>query len=73
MKSQRQEIADGADIIVSGIAFTKKDEYIYAVNLHNTQYRAKFSMNKKLISSNMSDESIRNIINILTNNMEFLR
>lgn len=72
MKTKREEIAEKANIIVSGIAFIKKEEYIYAINLHNTHYSTKFSLDKKIISSNMSDKSLSNVTRLLNKNMQFI-
>lgn len=70
--TKTEEIATKAKIIVDGIAFTKNDNWIYAVNLHCIKYRAKFSENGKLIATNMSDDTIKKIKDILKDNMEFL-
>lgn len=72
MKSTRQKIADAADIIVAGIAFIKKGNYIYAVNLHNIHYRAKFSIKGKIISSNINNKALKEITDALIDNLEFI-
>lgn len=70
--TKTEEIAAKAKIIVDGIAFTNKNNWIYAVNLHCIKYRAKFSTDGKLIATNMSDNAIKKIKDILKDNKEFL-
>ncbi len=68
-----RKIADEAKIIVDCIAFTKKDDYIYAVNLENIHERTQFScIELQVISTNMSEKAIRYVKKLLKRNIDFL-
>ena len=50
-----QEIADGADMIIAGYAYTIKGNYIEVIDLNNTDKRAVIQ-NNDIVESLMSDE-----------------
>ena len=50
-----KEIADGADMIVAGYAYTIKNEYIEVIDLNNPDKRAVIQ-NDEIVESLMSDE-----------------
>ena len=71
--SKTEKLAIEADMIVEGIAFKVNNEYIDVVNLRNIRYRSKYrKADLKLVASNMSDESIEKVTEILKKNHEFL-
>ena len=49
-----EEIADKADMIINGYAFTKDNEYIRVINLNNVN-RATVIYNDKIVETNMDD------------------
>lgn len=48
-----KEIADNADMIVGGYAFTKKDGTISVLNINNPEYAMVLSLEGKLLETNM--------------------
>ena len=70
--SEADKIRLQAKIIVDGMAFMPVGDYIYVVNTHNVHYRAKMTRSMNVVTTNMSDTAIKNIVDILRNNIEFL-
>ena len=48
-----KEIADNADMVVGGYAFTKKDGTISVLNINNPEYAMVLSLEGKLLETNM--------------------
>lgn len=53
-----QTVADNADMIINGYAFTKDDENIRVLNLNNNKRSLYFSKNGNVINSSMDDIEI---------------
>ena len=56
--SNIQTVADNADMIINGYAFTKDDENIRVLNLNNNKKSLYFSKNGKVINTSMDDIEI---------------
>lgn len=50
-----KKIADEAEVIISGYAFTKCDEGVSVFNLNNAKSAAVFQLDGTLIETNMDD------------------
>lgn len=50
-----RKIADEADIIVNGYAFTKDNDIIRIINLNRPEKAAVFSLNGEVIETSMDD------------------
>ena len=48
-----KEIADNADMVVGGYAFTRKDGVISVLNINNPEYAMVLSFEGKLLETNM--------------------
>ena len=48
-----KEIADNADMVVGGYAFTKKGSTISVLNINNPEYAMVLSLEGKLLETNM--------------------
>ena len=48
-------IADRADIIINGYAFTRKDESIHVLNLNNPDKAVVFDANGEVLETSMDD------------------
>ena len=56
--SNIQAVADNADMIINGYAFTKNDENIRVLNLNNNKKSLNLSKNGKVINTSMDDIEI---------------
>lgn len=66
-----KEIADAADMIIAGYAYTKADGYIEVVDLNDLSKRANIQ-NDMVVESMMSDEEDDIILKYYERNREFL-
>ena len=48
-----KEIADSADMVVGGYAFTKKDGRVAVLNINNPEYAMVISLDGKMLETNM--------------------
>lgn len=48
-----KEIADSADMVVGGYAFTKKDDRVAVLNINNPEYAMVISLDGKMLETNM--------------------
>lgn len=51
----KEELADKADVIISGYAFFQKEDNITVLNLHKDEHAALFSKSDELIETSMDD------------------
>lgn len=70
--SNIQTIADNADMIINGYAFTKDDENIRVLNLNNKKKSLYFSKNGKVINTSMDDMEIGIVKHYYTKNMSLM-
>ena len=66
------EIADKADMIVNGYAFTKEGSQIRILNLNNPEKALVISDDGKVLETTMDDIEIRIVLDYWDNNREFM-
>ena len=67
-----KEIADQADMIVNGYAFTKEGSQIRILNLNNPEKALVISDDGKVLETTMDDIEIRIVLDYWDNNREFM-
>ena len=71
MQLNVKNIADKADMIINGYAFTKDKEYVRVLNLNRTR-RAAVIYNDKIIETNMDDVENQIVLDYYENNKQFM-
>ena len=71
MQFDIEKIADNADMIINGYAFTKEEGYIRVLNLNNVN-RAAVIYNDKIVETNMDDIENQIVIDYYENNKQFM-
>ena len=66
-----KDIADKADMIINGYAFTRDGEYIRILNLEHINHAAVI-FNNKIIETNMDDIEARIVLDYYNNNKQFM-
>ena len=66
------KVADQADMIINGYAFTKENELIRVLNLNNTDKSVVVDKTWKVLETSMDDIEIQIVLNYLKNNKEFM-
>lgn len=66
------QIADHADMIINGYAFTREDENIKVLNLNNPIKSAFMNCEGKVLETSMDDIEIDIVKDYLENNREFM-
>lgn len=66
------KVADQADMIINGYAFTKENELIRILNLNNTDKSVVVDKSGKILETSMDDIEIQIVKNYLDNNQEFM-
>ena len=66
-----EEIADKADMIVNGYAFTKDGDYIRVLNLNCVNHAAVI-LNGKIVETNMDDIENQIVIDYYDQNKQFM-
>lgn len=66
------KVADQADMIINGYAFTKENELIRILNLNNTDKSVVVDKVGKVLETSMDDIEIQIVKNYLENNQEFM-
>ena len=70
--SNIQAIADNADMIINGYAFTKDNENVRVLNLNNDKRALYFSKNGKALNTSMDDIEIEIVKQYYTKNMNLM-
>ena len=65
-------VAEKADMIINGYAFTRDDENIRVLNLNNTEMALVLDKNYEVIETSMSDIEIQIAKDYLLSNIEFM-
>lgn len=65
-------IADNANMIVSGYAFTKEDNFIRVLNLNNPKAAALLDIKGEVLETNMCPIESRIVKDIYLDNEEFM-
>jgi len=66
------QVADKADMIINGYAFTKESEQIRVLNLNNVCKSVVMDKAGKILETSMDDIEIQIVKRYLNNNQEFL-
>lgn len=67
-----KQVADAADMIVNGYAFTKSPEGYRVLNLNRSDRAAVFSKDEKVLETSMDDIEISIVENYLKKNRKFM-
>ena len=65
-------IADNADLIINGYAFTKSGDYIRVLNLNRLNKALVFDYNQEVIETSMDDIELRIVGDYLEKNRKFM-
>lgn len=71
MQLNIKDIADRADMIVNGYAFTKEGDYIRVLNLNHINHAAVI-LKDEVIETNMDGIEVRIVLDYYNNNKEFM-
>lgn len=66
-----QEIADKADMIINGYAFTKSGDYIRVLNLNHLNHAAVI-LNNDVVETNMDDIETQIVLDYYKENKQFM-
>ena len=67
-----REIADKADMIVNGYAFTRENDQIRILNLNNLDKALVISADGKVLETTMDDIEIRIVLDYWNSDREFM-
>lgn len=67
-----KSIADGADIIVNGYAFTRKDDGIHVLNLNSPDKAVVFSIDGSVLETTMDDIELSIANRYLLQNLKYM-
>ena len=65
-------IADNADIIINGYAFTRKNDSIHVLNLSNPSKAVVFSLDGKVLETTMDDIELSISSRYLQQNLKYM-
>lgn len=71
MQLNVQEIADKADLIINGYAFTKEGEYVRVLNLNCVNHAAAI-YGGKIVDTNMDDIENQIVLDYYEQNKQFM-
>lgn len=71
MQLNVEKIADKADLIINGYAFTKDEEYVRVLNLNCINHAAVI-YNDKIVETNMDDIENQIVLDYYENNKQFM-
>lgn len=66
------QVADQADMIINGYAFTKDSDKVRVLNLNNTEKAAVINQFGQILETSMEDIELRIVKDYLSNNREFM-
>ena len=67
-----KNIADGADIIVNGYAFTRKDDCVHVLNLNSPDKAVVFSLDGEVLETTMDDIELSIASRYLKQNLKYM-
>lgn len=70
--AELKEVADRADMIINGYAFTKENELIRIINLNNMDRSLVVDDAGKVLETSMDDIEVHIVKGYLDNNREFI-
>lgn len=65
-------IADNADLIINGYAFTKSGDYIRVLNLNRLNKALVFDYNQEVIETSMDDIEIQIVFDYYNKNKKYI-
>lgn len=71
MQLDVKKIADKADLIINGYAFTKDEDYVRVLNLNCINHAAVI-YNDKIVETNMDDIENQIVLDYYENNKQFM-
>lgn len=71
MQLDIKEIADKADMIINGYAFTKDNEWVRVLNLNFINHAAAI-LNDKIVETNMDDVENEIVMDYYNHNKQFI-
>jgi len=71
MQLDIKDIADKADMIINGYAFTKNDEWVRVLNLNYINHAAVI-LNDKIVETNMDDIEKEIVMDYYNRNKQFM-
>ena len=71
MEYKIKEIADNADMIVNGYAFTKKGDYVRVLDLERINHAAVI-LHDEIVETNMDDIETKIALEYYTKNKQFM-
>lgn len=71
MQLDIKNVADKADMIINGYAFTQENKYIRVLNLNQLNYAAVI-YNNKIVETNMDDIENQIVLDYYLNNKQFM-
>ena len=72
MTSKLQDIADNADVIVNGYAFTKSDDRIFVLNLNKPDRAAVLRSSGEVLETSMDDIELSIVTEYLQRNLKYM-
>lgn len=72
MTSKLQAIADNADVIVNGYAFTKSDDRIFVLNLNKPDRAAVLRSSGEVLETSMDDIELSIVTEYLQRNLKYI-
>ena len=72
MTSKLQAIADNADVIVNGYAFTKSDDRIFVLNLNKPDRAAVLRSSGEVLETSMDDIELAIVTEYLQRNLKYM-
>ena len=72
MTSKLQAIADNADVIVNGYAFTKSDDRIFVLNLNKPDRAAVLRSSGEVLETSMDDIERSIVTEYLQRNLKYM-
>jgi len=67
-----KSIADKADVIINGYAFTRKDDGIHVINLNSPDKAVVFSVDGEVLETTMDDIEISIASRYLLKNLKYM-
>lgn len=72
MTSKLQAIADNADVIVNGYAFTKSNDRIFVLNLNKPDRAAVLRSSGEVLETSMDDIELSIVTEYLQRNLKYM-
>lgn len=67
-----KSVADKADIIINGYAFTKENDRIHVLNLNSPQKAVVFNLDSEVLETTMDDIELSIVSRYLQQNLKYM-